>query len=179
MTRVADVPPDDLAPGVRDLYLRYAGGYASFRNQAGVLAHVPSAAGHLMAMLLELRGQQNVPYRYIELAIVTVSKLNECNYCVTHHAPLLQVEGLSASGVARILDYGDHPELSEIDKLVVEYSIAVTRTPQRIRDNMFERLPAAFPQAQIVELTLRIALCGFFNRFNDALQIDTESEAVA
>ena len=179
MTRVADVPPDDLAPDVRDLYLRYAGGYASFRNQAGVLAHVPSAAGHLMAMLLELRAQQNVPYRYIELAIVTVSKLNECNYCVTHHAPLLQVEGLSASGVARILDYGDHPELSEIDKLVVEYSIAVTRTPQRIRDNMFERLHAAFTQAQIVELTLRIALCGFFNRFNDALQIDTESEAVA
>jgi hypothetical protein len=29
-------------------------------------------------------------------------------------------------------------------------------------------------QAQIVELTLRITLCGFFNRFNDALQIDNE-----
>src|SRR5215472_4484613 len=28
----------------------------------------------------------------------------------------------------------------------------------------------------IVELTLRIALCGFFNRFNDALQIDNELE---
>lgn len=179
MTRVADVPPDDLAPDVRDVYLRYAGGYASFRNQAGALAHVPSAAQHLMAMLLELREQQNLPYRYVELAIVTVSTLNECNYCVAHHAPLLQVEGLSAAGVARVLDYGDHPELTEIDKLVVAYAIAVTRTPQRIGEAMFERLRAAFTQAQIVELTLRIALCGFFNRFNDALQIDTEREPVA
>ena len=29
------------------------------------------------------------------------------------------------------------------------------------------------------ELTLRIALCGFFNRFNDALQIEEEAEALA
>jgi len=179
MTRVADVPPDDLAPGLRDVYQRFAGGYASFRNQAGVLAHVPSAAQHLMAMLLELREQRNLPYRYTELAIVTVSKLNECSYCVAHHTPLLQVEGLSAAGVANVLDYADHPELTAIDKLVVEYAIAVTRTPQRIGDTMFERLRAAFTEAQLVELTLRIALCGFFNRFNDALQIDAESEPVA
>jgi alkylhydroperoxidase family enzyme len=31
-----------------------------------------------------------------------------------------------------------------------------------------------FTEAQIVELTLRVTLCGFFNRFNDALQIDDE-----
>ena len=39
---------------------------------------------------------------------------------------------------------------------------------------MFDRLRQQFTAAQIVELTLRIALCGFFNRFNDALQIDDE-----
>jgi len=55
--------------------------------------------------------------------------------------------------------------------MVVDYAIAVTNTPGRIRDAMFDRLRAHFTQAQIVELTLRIALCGFFNRFNDALQV--------
>jgi alkylhydroperoxidase family enzyme len=34
-------------------------------------------------------------------------------------------------------------------------------------------------EPQIVELTLRITLCGFFNKFNDALQIEEEPEAVA
>lgn len=113
-----------------------------------------------------------MPYRYIELAIVAVSKLNACDYCVAHHKPLLAVEGVSPEGAERILDYRDHRELDEVDKLVVEYAIAVTNSPQRIRDNVFERLRNHFSEAQVVELTLRIALCGFFNRFNDALQID-------
>ena len=36
-----------------------------------------------------------------------------------------------------------------------------------------------FSEAQIVELTLRIAMAGFFNRFNEALQIDDGSAAAA
>lgn len=172
MARVSDVRPEDVPDDVRDTYVRFAAGYGPFRDQVGVFAHVPSAVKHLMGMLLELREQRNVPYRYIELAIVAVSKLNECHYCVAHHKPLLEVEGVSPAGAERILDYRDHPELDEVDRLVVEYAVAVTETPQRIRDNMFERLRQNFSEAQIVELTLRIALCGFFNRFNDALQID-------
>lgn len=179
MSRVSDIPPEKVPADVRDVYLKFAGGYGPFRNQVGVLAHVPSAVKHLMGMLIELREQKNVPYRYIEIAIVAVSKLNECHYCVAHHKPLLTVEGISPEGIDRLLDYQNHPELDEIDKLVVEYALQVTNTPQRIRDAMLERLRRHFSEAQIVELTLRIALCGFFNRFNDALMIDAEVEALA
>jgi alkylhydroperoxidase family enzyme len=69
-----------------------------------------------------------------------------------------------------------HEELNEVDRLVVAYTVAVTTDPQRIREEMFDALRRHFSEAQIVELTLRIALCGFFNRFNDALQIDNELE---
>lgn len=175
MARVSDVPPEKVAADVREVYLKFASGYGSFRNQVAVFAHVPSSVTHLMGLLLELREQKNIPYRYIELAIVVVSKLNECHYCVAHHKPLLMVEGLSPEGVEKVIDYQDHPELDAVDKLVVEYAIAVTNTPQRIRDKMLDNLRQHFSEAQIVELTLRIALCGFFNRFNDALQIETES----
>ncbi len=175
MARVTDIPPEQVPADVREVYLKFAGGYGPFRNQVGVFAHVPSSVKHLMGMLLELREQKNVPFRYIEIAIVAVSKLNECHYCVAHHTPLLMVEGLTAAGADTLLDFEAHPELDEIDKLVVEYTIAVTNTPQRIRDSMFERLRRHFTEAQIVELTLRISLCGFFNRFNDALMIDAET----
>lgn len=175
MARVSDVLPEKVAADVRDVYLKFAGGYGPFRNQVAVFGHVPSSVKHLMGMLLELREQKNIPYRYIELAIVVTSKLNECHYCVAHHKPLLMVEGLSPEGIDKVIDYQDHPELNEVDKLVVEYTIAVTNAPQRIRDQMFDRLRQHFSEAQIVELTLRIALCGCFNRFNDALQIEAES----
>lgn len=179
MARVRDIPPDEVPEEIRDVYERYANGYGPFRNQVGVFAHLPSAVKHLMGLLLELRAQKNVPFRYIELAVVAVSKLNECDYCVGHHKPLLVVEGVSAEGVDNILNYKDSAELSEVDKLVVEYAIAVTNAPQKIRDNVFVRLRKHFSEAQIVELTLRIALCGFFNRFNDALQVDDETHATA
>jgi uncharacterized peroxidase-related enzyme len=177
MPRVSDIPPEQVPADVRDVYVKFAGGYGPFRNQVGVFAHVPTSVKHLMGMLLELREQKNVPYRYIELAIVAVSKLNECHYCVAHHKPLLMVEGLTSAGADTILDFAAHPELDDIDKLVIEYTIAVTNEPQRIRDKLFARLREHFTEAQVVELTLRIALCGFFNRFNDALMIDAETEA--
>jgi hypothetical protein len=44
---------------------------------------------------------------------------------------------------------------------------------------VFERLRLHVREAQIVELTLRIALAGFFNRFNEALQIDDGAAAAA
>jgi len=77
-----------------------------------------------------------------------------------------------------VLDYRDHPEFDDIDRLVVEYTIAVTNNRNASRC-AFRAPPRALSEAQIVELTLRIALCGFFNRFNDALQIDDEVAAHA
>ena len=43
---------------------------------------------------------------------------------------------------------------------------------------MFEQLKEHFSEEQIVELTLRTALCGFFNRFNDVLQIELEDGVI-
>ncbi len=41
---------------------------------------------------------------------------------------------------------------------------------------MFERLRDQFSNVQIVELTMRIALAGLFNKVNQALGIELEEE---
>jgi len=179
MARVRNIPSTELPADLADIYERFAAGYGPFRNQVAVFAHVPAALRHLMSMLMELREAATLPKRYLELAIVTVSKLNECDYCVAHHKPFLAVEGVSFAGADRVLDYADHPEFDAIDRLVVEYTIAAWNDPHRLRDGLFDRLREHFSEAQIVELTLRITLCGFFNKFNDALRIEEESEATA
>lgn len=78
-----------------------------------------------------------------------------------------------------LLEYKTHPELDDVDKLVVEYAIAVTQNWNRTRDELFQRLRRHFNEGQIVELTWRTALCGAFNRFNDILQLDVEQAAAA
>jgi AhpD family alkylhydroperoxidase len=177
MARVRDVEPTELSVELAEIYREFAGSYGPFRNQVAVVAHVPAALRHLMGMLLELRSAKTLPKRALELAIVTVSQLNSCHYCVAHHKPFLAVEGVSTAGADRLLDYQDHPELDEGDKLVVQYAIAAWEHPGRIPDALFLRLREHFSEAQIVELTLRITLCGFFNKFNDALRIEAEPEA--
>lgn len=176
MARVADIPSSSLPRDLAEIYETFATDYGPFRNQVAVLAHVPPVIKHLLPMLMELKARQGVPQRYIELAVVVVSKLNDCEYCVGHHAPQLKVTGISDHGIEHLLDYENHEELDDADKAVVAYAIAVTENPQRIRDQVFDALRAHFDESQIVELTVRTALCGFFNRFNDAMMIETEAE---
>ena len=70
------------------------------------------------------------------------------------------------------------PGFDEVDHLVRDYAVQVTNNFQYMRDAIFDKLKEHFSEEQIFELTLRIALCGFFNRVNDALQISMEEGVV-
>ena len=172
MSRVSIKTKADLPAELRPLWDKMTT-YGAFENQAGVMAHRPPIFKHVWSLLVDLADEAVVSKRYLELALVTVSLLNKCTYCVSHHAPKLAIQGVSEDGAERLLDYKDHTELDDVDKLVVEYAIAVTDNWNRTRDEVFTR-----SEAQIVELTWRIALCGAFNRFNDILQFDIDQGVV-
>ena len=177
MARVRDISIDEVPEDVRPVYRRFVEEYGPFLNQVKVFAHRAPVLRHIQGLLLDLGDEALLPRRYLEIALVVVSKLNECTYCVSHHAPRLVTEGLEPATVDAILDE-DCPGLDAVDTLVRDYAVEVTERPQRIRDTRFEQLRQHFSEAQIVELTVRIALCGFFNRVNDALQIDIEDEVL-
>ncbi|MBT4486450.1 MAG: carboxymuconolactone decarboxylase family protein [Rhodospirillaceae bacterium] len=173
MPRVREIEIDEVPADARPVYQRFANEYGPFLNQVKIFAHRPPALRHIMGLLLELADEAVLDKRYLEIALVVVSKLNECEYCVAHHAPRLMDQGLSAEAAENILA-DQVPGFDEVDMLVRDYAMQVTETPGRIRDAMHERLHKHFSEEQIVELTLRTALCGFFNRFNDAMGIEME-----
>ncbi len=177
MARVRDIAIDEVPEDVQPVYRRFTEEYGPFLNQVKVFAHRAPVLKHIQGLLLDLNDEALLAKRYLEIALVVVSKLNECTYCVSHHAPRLEAQGLAAETVAGILEE-DCPGLDPVDRLVRDYAIAVTERPQRIGDAMFNALRRHFSEEQIVELTVRIALCGFFNRVNDALQIGIEEELV-
>jgi len=162
MARVRDISIDEVPADVQPIYKRFADEYGPFLNQVRVFAHRPPALKHIMGLLLDFADESVLSKRYLEIALVAVSKINECRYCVAHHTPRAIEQGLGAEAVANILE----PE------------IAVTNNWNYIPDAMFTRLREHFSEEQIVELTLRTALCGFFNRFNDSLQIGMEDGVV-
>ncbi len=177
MARVRDIDIGEVSDDVRPVYQRFAEDYGPFLNQVKVFAHRPAAVKHLMGLLLDFADEGCLPKRYLEIVLVVVSKLNECTYCVAHHTPRLIEQGLNPETTARILE-PDCPGLDAIDRLVRDFAVQVTNEPGRMRDAIFDELKKHFTEEQIVELTLRTALCGFFNRFNDALQIGMEDGVI-
>lgn len=177
MARVRDVEIDEVPEDVRPVYERFARDYGPFLNQVKIFAHRPPALRHIMGLLLDFADEAVLPKRYLEIALVVVSKLNACEYCVIHHAPRLVEQGVSAEAVEHILDE-TVPGFDAVDHLVRDYAVKVTNDFNRVRDSTFDELRKHFTEEQIVELTLRIALCGFFNRFNDVLQIGVEESAM-
>lgn len=122
MARIPLRDPAALEPDERTV-VEAMKGYGDFAHQVLAFAHRPPILRHLYPMLMELKAEGLVDRRHIELAIVAVSKLNQCTYCVAHHGPVLEVEGVSTAGVERLLEHDDHPELDEVDRLVVDYAI--------------------------------------------------------
>jgi AhpD family alkylhydroperoxidase len=172
MPRIEPKTREDLPEHLKPLWDKMLG-YGDFADQAGAMAHRMPVFEKTWGLLIELAENRGLPARYLELALVTVSLLNECKYCVSHHSPKLEIEGVTEQGARELLNYKDHPELDEVDKLVVEYAIAVTTRWNQTRDEIFTRLREHFSESQLIELTWRIALCGAFNRFNDILQLES------
>ena len=161
MPRISEVDVDNLPPNIAD------------PTWERVAAHCPEQLVHINALMRSFADHGTMPRRYIEIAVVTVSRLNECRHCVGRHSSRLYDTGLSHETIERILE-SDCPGLDETDRLVRDYARAVSENSATMRDGIFEALRAHFDEPQIVELTMRVGLAGFFNRFNNALQIDLD-----
>lgn len=172
MARVSSASEENLPPELRPLYALFAHD-GNFENQARALAHAPAVFRHVYGLVHALREEGALPQRLVEIAVVATSAANRCRYCVGHHAPVLEAQGLARETVERILE-PEVPGLDEVERLVRDYALLVNARAWGIPDKVFEALRRHFSERQIVELTARIGLCGLFNRFNDALQIEPE-----
>lgn len=178
MARVRDVPIDEVPDDLKPLYRLFTGEYGNFTNQVRVMAHAPAALRHICGLLVEWRRSGSLPRRLVEIAVVTVSHVNRCPYCVAHHGPVLVELGIAPEAVERILEPRP-PGFDDRDVLVRDYARLVIERPWGIRDKVFEDLRRHFTEQQIVELTLRVSLCSLFNQFNEALQIPLEDGVLA
>lgn len=178
MARVPALTAEDIAADHRDDFLKYKNLFKSFGNQVPVYAHSPIGMKHLFGMSYESRRAETLPRRLVEIAVVAASFANRCPYCVAHHSTILAELGLDPDAISKL----DQPEvagLSEVELLVRDYAIAVTKRAWGLRDEMFDRLRQHFSDSEIVELTMRIALTGLFNTVNQALDIEMEEGLMA
>jgi alkylhydroperoxidase family enzyme len=83
--------------------------------------------------------------------------------------------GVTAEQVANLSRYRTDFNFSGLERLVLEYADAMTRTPVEVADASFARLREIFSDAQLVELTSAIAWENYRARFDHALGIEGEN----
>jgi len=76
--------------------------------------------------------------------------------------------------LAALPAYEQSPAFSELERLVLDFAVAMTETPVVVSDDLYGRLATHFESAQIVELTASIAWENYRARFDHALGIEAQ-----
>ena len=178
MPRVKNLSPKDIKKENMDDFLKFKEIFSGFDNQISIYSHSPIGMKYLYGMSHEISKNSTIPKRLIEIAVVAASYQNKCKYCVVHHSSILADLGLDKESIANITELKPKG-LKEVEVLVRDYALSVTDEAWKIKDNLFKKLKDYFSEAEIVELTMRIALTGLFNKVNQALEIDMEEGLMA
>ena len=83
--------------------------------------------------------------------------------------------GITAEQIANLNRYRTDFNFSEVERLVLEYADAMTRTPVEVSDALFARLRERFSEEQLVEVTSAIAWENYRARFDHAFGIEGEN----
>ena len=83
-----------------------------------------------------------------------------------HEVPARQLEELAR--------YRTSDAFDDLERLVIEYGEAMSRTPAEVDDELAARLADHFDDAQLVELTNVIAIENLRARFNHALGFEPQ-----
>lgn len=94
-----------------------------------------------------------------------------CEYCIDLGSQIARQWGITDEELLGMADYRNATCFSEVDKLILEYATAISRTPVEVSDGLFEALRAHFDTPQLVGLTHVITLGNLRARFNIALDI--------
>lgn len=165
---MARVPPATGHGGVADRVRARRGGHLTPLDEA--LLHSEPFADGWNSLLGAVRSDMDLPGDLRELAICRIAELNGAEYEWLAHAPIALREGLTADQVAALRDGADRSSLTDLQRLVSEYTDAMTRevkVPDDISDSIHTRLGTK----QFVELTGTIAAYNMVSRFLIALNI--------
>jgi AhpD family alkylhydroperoxidase len=135
-------------------------------------AYVPGLLGAYGKFEQATAKLHRVDKRLSDLAELKAATLTSCEYCIDLGSQVARRRsGLTDEQLLALPGYQDSELFTELEKLVLDYAVGMSRTPVEVPDELFARLRRHFDEAQLVELTHVIALENHRGRFNLALGI--------
>jgi AhpD family alkylhydroperoxidase len=109
--------------------------------------------------------------RHRALAELKSAMTVRCEYCIDLGSQIARAWGITDEELLAMTDYRNASCFSEAEKLILEYAVAISRTPVEVSDELFDALRRQFDTAALVGLTHVITMGNLRGRFNVALGI--------
>lgn len=82
--------------------------------------------------------------------------------------------GVGEEQLRDLARYSESAAFSALEKLVLDYAVAMTRTPTDVPDELFAGLRSELDDAALVELTAMVAWENYRARFSHALGVEAQ-----
>ena len=136
-----------------------------------IYAHIPKLLSGYGKVEQAAAQVHQLDLRHRALAELKAATVNRCEYCIDLGSRVSRDWGLSDEELLALPNYRSAACFSDVDKLVLDYAAAMSRTPVEVSDELFDRLRGQFSTPQLVELSFIVALENMRARFNLALGI--------
>ena len=180
MARIEGVPQSKAGPVVKLVYRFMRRGmkkmtgrdpaHGSGIEPVEVWAHQPRMLSAMGKFAGAARKGKSVDERLKYLIELKGSQMIGCEYCVDLGSQICRNSGFTDEELLALPHYRSSDRFTEREKLVLDYTVAVMRTPVEVSDQLFARMREHFTEAQLVEMTALLAAVNV-NRFNAAFGI--------
>jgi uncharacterized peroxidase-related enzyme len=171
MARLSTVEPDRVAPDLKPVYDAFLRERGAVPNMFKTLAHRPEILKAVTAAFQAILGTGTLPLALKEMVAVAVSRANRCAYCTASHTRIAERLGVPRATLDALQDPAAAP-IAPRERAAVAFALAMTADSNRVPDALVAELKSHFTEGEIVEIGCVAGIFNFFNRFNNALQVD-------
>jgi AhpD family alkylhydroperoxidase len=178
MARISLNPPRNLTYRLAERYIRRK--YGATLEPAAAVAHNRQVARSYGLFELQVERWRSLDAGLKDLAALAAAAQIGCAWCLDfgyweatmrHHVP--------AEKIRAIPDWRDRAGpggdvFTELERLVLEYAEAMTRTPPAVTDELVATLSEHLSEAELVELTAIVAVENLRSRINSALGLTAQ-----
>ena len=161
------------ATGARDLRVREARVRRGARADPRY-AHHPGILAGYGALEYATEKADRVPADLKALAATKAAAMAGCEFCMDIGSMISTEHGVTEAQLRALPEHATSDEFSEVEKLVLDFAVGMTRTPVEVPDELFARLREHFDEGQLVELANEIAVENYRARFNWAFGIGSQ-----
>jgi AhpD family alkylhydroperoxidase len=180
MARIQGVPQDQGGPKVKLAYWFVSKGMQKLTGREAahgsgiepleIWAHQPKMMSGMGKFQQAVRAGKTVDERLKNLVELKGAQMIGCEFCVDLGSQICRNSGLSDEELLALPRYRQSELFTEREKLALDYTVGVMRTPVEVSDELFARVKEHFSDEQLVEITALLTVVSL-DRFNAAFGI--------